>query len=144
MSAEANVAASQRIIEEAWNEGNLAVIDQICAPDCVDHDLSTHDEIRGIEAAKERTRMYRMAMPDLRVSIDDVVAREDEVVIRWTARGTNEGELMGNAPTHRPVEMTGISIDRFDAEGKLVEVWDQWDYLGFMHQLGRTPQLAQA
>jgi steroid delta-isomerase-like uncharacterized protein len=142
MSAEQNVAASRRVIEEAWNQGNLAVIDQLCAPDCVEHDLSTHEEIRGIEAEKERVRAYRAAMPDLRVSIDDVFASGDEVVLRWTARGTNDGELMGNQPTHRRVEITGISIDRYNAEGKLVEVWDEWDNLGFMHQLGMRPQLA--
>jgi predicted ester cyclase len=87
-------------------------------------------------------RAYRAVMSDLRASIDDVFASGDEVVLRWTARGTNDGELMGNQPTHRRVEVTGISIDRYNAEGKLVEVWDEWDNLGFMHQLGMTPQMA--
>ncbi len=142
MSTEQNIAASRRIIEEAWNKGDLTVIDQLCASDFVDHDQSTHDETRGLEANKERVQAFRTAMPDLRVSIDDAFGSGDEIVTRWTARGTNDGELMGTPPTHRKVEITGMSIDRFDASGKLVETWDQWDYVGFMQQLGMAPELA--
>jgi predicted ester cyclase len=48
-------------------------------------------------------------------------------------------------PTGRRVEITGLSMDRFDADGKLVESWDQWDNLGFMSQLGVSPEaIAQA
>jgi len=78
MSAEQNLAASQRILAEAWNEGNLEVIDQLCASDCVDHDLASHEDTRGIEANKERVQMYRTAMPDLKVSVVDSVASGDE------------------------------------------------------------------
>jgi steroid delta-isomerase-like uncharacterized protein len=142
MSAEQNLAASERILAEAWTEGNLEVIDQLCASDCVDHDLASHEETRGVDANKERVQSYRTAMPDLTVSVVDSIASGDEVAIRWVARGTNDGELMGNPPTHRKVEITGMSIDRFDADGKLVETWDQWDMLGFMQQLGMTPEMA--
>jgi steroid delta-isomerase-like uncharacterized protein len=142
MSAEQNLAASQRILAEAWTEGNLEVIDQLCASDCVDHDLASHEETRGIEANKERVQMYRTAMPDLKVSVVDSVASGDEVAIRWVAQGTNDGELMGNPPTHRKVEITGMSIDRFDTDGKIAETWDQWDMLGFMQQLGMAPEMA--
>ena len=142
MSAEQNLATSQRILEEAWSGGNLEVIDELCASDCVDHDLSSHEETRGIEANKQRVQTYRTAMPDLKVSIVDSVASGDEVAIRWVARGKNDGELMGNPPTHRDVEITGMSIDRFDADGKLAETWDQWDMLGFMRQLGMAPEMA--
>jgi len=142
MSAEQNLATSRRIIEEAWNKGSLSVIDQLCASGFVDHDLATHEETRGVEANKGRVLGYRTAMPDLRVSIDDAFGSGDEVVMRWTARGTNDGELMGSPPSHRKVEITGMSIDRFDTSGKLVETWDQWDYIGFMQQLGMAPELA--
>lgn len=141
MSVEANATAARRILEEAWNAGNLDVLDQLCASDCIDHDLSTHEEVGGLEANKKRIRGYRAAMPDLRVTIDDLVATDDRVVTRWHVSGTNDGELMGNPPTHRHVDFTGMSIDRFDANGRLVETWDQWDNLAFMQQLGLTPAL---
>ena len=65
----------------------------------------------------------------------------------WLVRmtGTNTGSLMGMPPTGRHVEITGTSIDRFDADGQLVESWDQWDNLGFMTQLGISAEaMAQA
>jgi predicted ester cyclase len=52
---------------------------------------------------------------------------------------------MGMSPTGKTLEITGISIDRFDTDGKLVETWDQWDNAGFMTQLGLSPEaVAQA
>ena len=138
MSAEANAATARRIVE-AWNTGNLDVLDELLAPDYVDHDLSTHEDVQGVEANKERVRAYRAAMSDLRVTIDDLVAGGDRVASRWHATGTNDGELMGNPPTNRALEITGMSIDRFDADGRLVETWDQWDNMGFMQQLGLAP-----
>jgi steroid delta-isomerase-like uncharacterized protein len=141
MSAEANAAATQRILEEAWNNGNFGVLDELCAADCVDHDLAMHEEVSGLEANKERIRGYRAAMPDLHVTIDDLVASGDRVVTRWHASATNDGELMGNPPTHRHVEFTGMSIDRFDSDGRLAETWDQWDNLLFMQQLGLAPTM---
>ena len=138
MTAEANAATARRVVE-AWNTGNLDVLDELLAPDYVDHDLSTHEDVQGVEANKERVRAYRAAMSDLRVTIDDLVAGGDRVASRWHATGTNDGELMGNPLTNRALEITGMSIDRFDADGRLVETWDQWDNLGFMQQLGLAP-----
>ena len=144
MSAEANAAAARRIIDEAFNQGRLEVFDEVCSPDVVSHDPAEPEDIRGIAAHKERVRGYRTAMSDLEVIIDDVVATGDKVATRWRARGTNDGELMGMAPTGKRVEITGMSIDRFDSEGKIVETWDQWDNAGFMVQLGLAPEPATA
>jgi steroid delta-isomerase-like uncharacterized protein len=141
MSAEANAKAARRILDEAWNAGKIDVLDELCAPDCVDHDLATHEEVMGLEANKERIRGYRMAMPDVHVTVEDLIASEDRVVTRWRASGTNDGEFMGNPPTHRGFEITGLSIDRFDMDGRLAESWDQWDIMGFMQQLGLAPAM---
>jgi steroid delta-isomerase-like uncharacterized protein len=145
MTAEANAANALRILEEAWNQGNVDVLDELCAPDCVVHDMSTHGEFYGLEANKQRLRGYRVAMPDLHVRVDDLIASGDKVVMRWCTRGTHEGELRGNPPTYRRAEITGMSIDRFDAEGRLMETWYQWDVLSLQQQLGITPEMeAQA
>jgi steroid delta-isomerase-like uncharacterized protein len=145
MSAEANAEAARRIIEEGFTQGRLEVFGEVCSPDVVSHDPAQPEDVRGIRAHQERCQMYRIAMPDLNVSVDDLFATGDKVAMRWTARGTNDGELQGMPPTHRTVEMTGTSIDRFDAHGKLVETWDQWDNAGFMSQLGISAEsMAQA
>jgi steroid delta-isomerase-like uncharacterized protein len=144
MSAEANAATAKRVVDEGFTQGRLEVFDEVCSPDIVSHDPAEPEDVRGIEAHKERVRAYRTAMSDLEVIVDDVVASEDRVATRWRARGTNDGELMGMAPTGKHVEITGISIDRFDADGKIVETWDQWDNAGFMVQLGLAPEAARA
>lgn len=142
MSADANAATAKRVLDEAFSQGRAEILDEICSPDYVGHDPADPEDTRGIEAAKERTLMYKTAMSDLEVTADDIVASDDKVVIRWTARGTNDGELMGMPPTGKRLEITGISIDRFDADGKIAETWDQWDNAGFMQQLGITPEMA--
>jgi steroid delta-isomerase-like uncharacterized protein len=142
VSAEANAAAAERIADEAFNQGRLEVLDELCSPEVVTHDPAEPEEVRGIEAHKARVRAYRTAMSDLRVVFEDVFASGDRVASRWTARGTHDGDLQGIAPTGRRIEITGMSIDRFDADGKVVETWDQWDNLGFMAQLGVSPEAA--
>jgi steroid delta-isomerase-like uncharacterized protein len=145
VSAESNTAAARRVVDEGFNEGRLEVVDEVCAPDVVTHDPAEPEDVRGTEAHKARIDAYRIAMPDLVVTIDSIIGSDDLVASRWTARGMNDGELMGMPPTHRPVEITGMSFDRFDSDGRLVETWDQWDNAGFMAQLGISPEaVAQA
>jgi steroid delta-isomerase-like uncharacterized protein len=144
VSAEANAAAAKRVVDEGFNQGRLEVIDELCSPDVVSHDPAEPEDVRGIEAHRERIRAYRTAISDLEVLVEDIVANGDRVATRWRARGTNDGELMGMSPTGKHVEITGMSIDRFDADGKIVETWDQWDNAGFMVQLGLAPEAARA
>jgi steroid delta-isomerase-like uncharacterized protein len=142
MSAEANAATARRVLDEAFNQGKLEVLDEICSPDHVSHDPAEPEDVRGIEALKERVQQYRTAMSDLEVTVEDIFASGDKCAMRWSARGTNDGELLGMPPTGKKVEITGNSIDRFDSDGKIVETWDNWDNAGFMTQLGITPEMA--
>jgi predicted ester cyclase len=92
---------------------------------------------------KEFLAPYFAAFPDLQFTVEDEIAEGDKVTTRYTARGTHRGELMGMAPTGKHVTVTGIFISRVE-EGKLAEMWLNWDALGLMQQLGVIPQLAQA
>ena len=142
MSAEANAAAARRALEDVFNQGRMEVVSELYSADCVGHDPADDQDRRGIQAMTEKARMYREAMSDLEITIDDLIATDDSAVTRWTARGTNDGELMGMPPTGRHVEVTGISIDRFNDDGLIAESWDQWDNAGFMTQLGVTSEAA--
>jgi len=133
--------ASRRLLEEAFNEGNFELIDQLVAPNAVDHDPSTPAQmraLRGPELLKRTVSMYRAAFPDVRISVDDVIAGDDKVVLRWHSEGTHRGELAGLAPTGARASVTGISIDRWK-DGKVVESWSEWDNLGLARQLGAAP-----
>ena len=134
MSAEQNMAIARRFIEEVWNNQNVAAIDELYAPNAIEHrDLPPFDLDR--ESAKQYTAPLFSAFPDLHVTIEDMVAEGDTVVTRWTARGTHRGELMDIAPTGKTIAVMGISIGRHDANGQLVESWTTWDRLTMLQQL---------
>lgn len=140
MTSETNLQTSRRLLEECINEGNLDLMDELCATDFVTHDPAEPEDVVGIEAHKLRIARYREAMPDMRFEIEDQVASRDRVVTRWTVTGTNTGKLQEMKPTGRPVEIDGMTIDRFDSVGRIDESWDYWDNLGLMRQLGMIPE----
>jgi steroid delta-isomerase-like uncharacterized protein len=142
MSADTK-AISRRFLEEAFNSGKLDVVDDLVAPEFVNHDAALPEPTVGIEAAKASINGYREAFPDLRLTVEQQLAEGELVTTRWSARGTHQGELMGMAATGKQATVTGITIDRI-VEGRLVESWTSWDTLGLMQQLGVIPALATA
>lgn len=141
MPAAIHKALVYRLIEEGWNEGNLDVVDQMIAPDAVAHDgvlhYQHHDQphAAGPEAGKRFVTAYRSAFPDLRFTVDDMVAEDDLVVTRWRAVGTHRGELLGLVPTGRRATLMGTSVFRFD-HAAIAESWANLDADGLMQQLG--------
>ncbi len=141
MSAEENKALVRRDLEEVWSQGKLDVIDEIFAADYVGH-MPGSPDIHGPEEDKQYVTIYRIAFPDMQLTIEEMIAEGDKVAVRWTFTGTHKGELMGIPPTGVQVAMTGISIGRF-AGGKFVEGWDYADALGMFQQLGAVPPLGE-
>jgi steroid delta-isomerase-like uncharacterized protein len=134
--SEQNKMLVRRVIEEVYNQGNLAVADELAASDLVIH--LTSQEIHGREGAKQYVTALRAAFPDLHITIEDQIAEGDRVMTRWTARGTHMGEFQGILPTGKQVRMAGTDIDRI-TDGKTVECWSLVDELGMMQQLGVFP-----
>ena len=126
-----------RFTDEAWNGGNLDLIDELFAADYVGHDAPRPDPVRGPEGMKDFLRMYHHAFSDAHITLDDVIIKDDKVVTRWTGRGTHDGDLMGIPPTGKKIEFVGIRIFRV-AEGKIAEGWVVWDTFGLMRQLGKA------
>ena len=137
MSTEDNKAIVRRLIEEGFNQRNLAIFDELYAPDFVYHLGST--AIQGREPYKQFTLMSFAAFPDVRFTIEDQVAEADEVVTRWTWRGTHQGPFQGIPPTGKHVMVTGVGINHFAANGMIVENWTNMDVLGLLQQLGVVP-----
>ena len=134
---ETNKALVRRFIDDVHNKGNFAVFNELFAPDYVNR--SAPASANGRAAREQAIRGYRDAMPDLRVTIDDMIAEGDRVALRWTTSGTQKGALetpLGVAPaSHRPVSIPGINIFRI-AGGKIAEEWIVWDTLGLAQQVG--------
>ena len=135
MSAEENKALARRVIEEMFNKGNLALADELIAPEYVDHDPAMPEDIRGPEGFKQYVGAYRSAFSDLHVGIEDQIAEGDKVVTRWTGTGTHDGEFASIAPTGNRVTLPGMEIVRISG-GKLVEGWEGYDSMNLMRQLG--------
>jgi len=141
--SENNKAIVRRLLEEFWNKGNLSLADELFAPNYEHHDASTPDFGRGPESEKKRATLYRTAFPDVRLTIEDIIAEGETVMTRWSCRGTHKGDLRGIAPTGKQINISGVTIARL-ANGKFVEGWVNWDALGLMQQLGVVPELAKA
>ena len=92
----------------------------------------------GPDGYRQLVQIYRDAFPDLIVTLENIVAEGDTVVARWTAKGTNTGEMMGMPPTGNAFEATGMNLFRLEAD-KVAEVWTNFDDLGMMQQLGLIP-----
>lgn len=133
-----NKQIDRRLIEEVWNRGNFAIVDEIIASDFLGHTAMPVEEAHGREGYKRFFAGLRSAFPDLQVAVEDQIAEGDRVATRWTARGTHRGEFLGIQPTGARGAIAGVTIDRI-ANGKVVECWISADYLGTMQSLGVLP-----
>ena len=134
MSAEENKAIMIRFFDEAVNQGNVALIDEVFSPTFVNHDpaLGTAPDREG---TKEYLKQLLTAFPDLHGKIDHIIAEDDIVVIHASAQGTHQGDLMGVAPTGKRIGIRSVTIHRM-VYGKVVERWYVLDRLKLMEQVG--------
>lgn len=118
-----NKAVFRRFYEDVWNEGDLAVVDELLAADFVNHAVgdapAPHRELykRGVVET-------RIAYPDWTLVIEDLVAEGDRVTARWRAHGTHTGELEGVTPTGKRDEFVGTTVVRVE-DGTIVELSKQ-------------------
>jgi serine phosphatase RsbU (regulator of sigma subunit) len=130
---EQNKARFRRYLEEAWNQGNLDVVDEIFDR-YVSHQPDGSVLERGPEDVKRFVGEFRSAFPDLHLSSEEQIAEGDKVVSHGTIRGTHQGEFRGMAPTGEEMAIEGMAVFRFSSEGKVVESWDSYDQLSLMRQ----------
>ena len=142
MSAADNEVIAHRYWDEVWSTGNVAMVDEIFAPDNLYHSPGGTTS-RGIEARKQTPIRWRTAFPDFRATVDDIFAEGDKVVVRWTVHGTHRGNIeipsVGTIPpTEKHVSFAGMDIYHFRG-GKIVEGWRHWSSLQLVQQLGIVP-----
>jgi predicted ester cyclase len=135
--SEENKALVRRLIKEV-EKGNLNVVDEVLAPDFVDHDLLP-DQEPDREGYKRNLSKDLDAFSDFDITIEDQIAEGDKVVTRLTWRGTHDrGEAMGMSPTGEKVEVTAIFIHRI-AEGKVKDEWSASDTLERLRPTSAAP-----
>jgi len=128
---EQNKALATRC-NEAWESGNLEAIKGIYSPDFVWHasDGSDFFSEEMVEINRKGIEQHKMAFPDLTIINEDVIAKGDKVITRYTFRGTHTGDIEGIPATGNKIELSGIEIIQV-YQGKIVESWEENNLLRF-------------
>ena len=134
--SEENKALFQQIMD-GMNAKDLSVIDWLVDQNVVDHDPAP-GQAPGPEGVKAMMQMFISGFPDLKVTVNQLIAERDVVVGAITTEGTQTGEFMGIPATGKKISITEMHMVRF-ANGKAVEHWGVADAMGMMQQLGVVP-----
>ncbi|HLZ55500.1 MAG TPA: ester cyclase [Ktedonosporobacter sp.] len=126
--------AYRQFMEELFNQRDLSAVDRYVDPNQINHHLYPGQK-EGSEGVKQTATTLLQAFPDLHMTIDEIVQREDTLVIVWTMQGTQKGTLFGMPPSGNQATWTGIDSVRF-SNGKVAERWGQHDALSMAKQLG--------
>jgi len=124
-----------RKMMEAWGKGDFVSYKELLAPDFVFYFPSNSSNPMSQEELIEFAKMYRKAIADISWSMEELIASEDKVIIRFIEKGTHVGEFMGIPATGNKYETSGIGIIRIE-NGKIVEMREEFDMLGLYQQLG--------
>ena len=142
MSAEENKEVIRRFVEELWNERHLEAVDEIFDRNCITHQLRPESTPAGSprdpDSIKREMSDWLRGFPDLKFTIERMVAEDDVVVTHCTITGTNSGSWSGTEPTGRKVNAPIIVVHRLK-EGKIVEDWVLVGALNLFQQLGYVP-----
>lgn len=129
----------RRWFDRVWNQRDEKTIYELMAKDCIAHGLPP-DEIVGPDGFLPFYRRFTAAMPDLRITVEDLLEEDDRVAARWTGTGTLSNHGIGVAPTGKRMAITGMTILRV-ANGQIAEAWNVFDMLDMHQQLGTVNQL---
>ena len=130
--SEDNKAKMRRFAEEVVQNGNFAVLDELVAPNFVDHNPGP-GQAPGAEGIKQFFTAMHAAVSDLRVSVEQILAEGDKVVAHVSISGKHTGELMGIPPSGKEVVMRVSDLVRIE-NGQVVERWGVEDMSGFVAQ----------
>ena len=143
MSTEENKALIRKVTEEIYNQGNLAAIDRYYEPDWVLHDAPSNAG-GDREALKQVLGVIKSGFPDVRATIELILAEGALVAYRIVSEGTHTREYFGVAPTGKRVTLRQLNIDRV-RDGRIIESWSESFGQGFHYQLtGKAPPVAAA
>ena len=142
MNIEDNRRIARRMIEEVVNTNDERAREEIVHPDF--HDPTNPPGMQdGLDGNRQIVELFHRSFPDVRWDILDMIAEDDNVVMRLVMTGTHRGAFFGIAPTDRQVRVEGIHLLRLQ-DGKVIEHQGVNDDLGFMQQLGAAPANAQS
>jgi steroid delta-isomerase-like uncharacterized protein len=135
MSVESNKDLARRWFEEVWNQGRIDAIAEMYHPSGTATGFPDPDTvIRGPEEFAQLCQQFRDAFPDIRVSVDDLIAEGDKVGVLWTATMTHTGDGLGFAASSKKVSVPGASFITC-RDGKIVDGRNHMDFTKVRLQL---------
>ncbi len=133
MNPQKNKALIQRLYNEYFDKWNLTVVDELIAPNFICHAIPP-ELPKGPQGFNQFYAWLRSAFPDIRFTVNDLIAENDKVVVRWTWHCTHTGNYIEIPPTGKKISVDGIAIYRIEND-KIVERWVQLDINGMMKQM---------
>lgn len=124
-----------------FNKGNLKAVDELSAPNFVDHTPRPGAK-PGLQGMKDAITGFRTAFPDGKITVDELLADGNTVVARTTFTGTHKGPMAGIPATGKKIKVTGVDVVKV-SNGKATEVWHYDQEQAMMEQLGLMPQQQQ-
>ena len=125
------------VFDEAFNQGNLAIVDELLSSDHLVHN-ALGGAPNGPGGLKWLVAMFRTAFPGLQCTVEDEIIGGNKFSAHWTMRGTHMGLFMGNQPTGKQIQVHGIIFGRI-VNGRIAEDWTLVDQMGILQQLGIIP-----
>lgn len=122
----ANKSLIQKLYKEVLVHWNMALVDELVSPRFISHDWPEGTPI-GPQPFKDFYSEIRSALPDARYKMDDLIAEDEKVAVRWRLVGTHEGYYRGIAPTGKQLVLKGVAIYRLE-DGKVMERWVVTDF----------------
>lgn len=138
-----NKSLVERVVEEVYNQGHLALVDELFTADFSYHDPLTPAEGVDSEGFKEFVAFMRATFPDIHLVTESMIAEDDMVAQRWSWTATRKGELFGVEPDGQVVTDRGVAWAQI-RDNKIADLWIFPDVMGMLRQLGISPAVAPA
>lgn len=124
-------------VDSCWNKGEFSSLDRIVSKGFVRN-------LNGLEVANGRMELeayiqnYIRAFPNLRITVNKLIEKDDNVILEWSFSGTNTGEFAEFIATGKKAIVNGVTLITFDSAGKMIQENTYYNELYLLQQLGFT------
>lgn len=135
MKGQKNITLIRRFFEEQANKDDTSRYEEFLSPHVLVHGPASGQKLKGIKDSQKIDNSYIRSYPQKKFIIEELLSFDDRVFVRWICRGKHKGKYKGIHPKNPEFSIAGFSIYRIE-KGKIVEIWQFWDRLGLLEQIG--------